>query len=224
MITPFRRIAISCAISICSFGAVHAANISWGAAVTNGVGDASGTPLAAGDLVELGSFGSLTPSQIASSSFATLKSDFVSYGSDTIGDGTALVGTWYDGADINSTNTLGIVGNAMYYWVFNGTSVGTSTQQGIFTGAFSGSNTSQWFFPDDNAIPNTAANDISDGGSSAVVIGGYGGSYLGAPLYELATIPAAPTPEPSAVNLALLGGLGLVGMRFFLKRQQAKSA
>ncbi len=110
----------------------------------------------------------------------------------------------------------------MYYWVFNGASVGTSTQEGIFTGAFSGANTVQWFFPDDNAIPNTAANDISDGGASAVVVGNYGGSYLGAPLYELT--PFSAVPEPSAGMIAMLAGLVLVGMRFFLKSKRANLA
>ena len=112
----------------------HGAQVTWGAAESNGVGivDNGGTPLPLGDLVLLGHF-NLTPAQIiangANESF--LMSNFVLFDSSTIGAGSPNGGGsnagYWSKASVGSTDLLGIQNQAIDYWVFNATTSASAT-------------------------------------------------------------------------------------------------
>jgi PEP-CTERM motif len=199
----------------------YASTVSWGAAESNGVGLADGTPLPAGDLVWLGSFMTLTNAQVANDmsmgDVSAVLSDFQQFGpGSTIGTGAGGLDGYWSANDTTSANAVSLQNKEIFYFVFNAPTTGAATQYGIFT------NTSlpSWVFPDDNAIPNTTTTDLSQvpHDSSGILWGNFGtGSALGFPLYNLA--PIAAVPEPSTYALAALGALGLV----LLRRRLVKS-
>jgi hypothetical protein len=194
---------------VCAFVSVatsQGSQVTWGAAQSNGVGDASGNPLPTGDLVLIGHF-NLTNAQIMANggNTAFLMANFVQYASDFIGDGqpngpgTASDGYWLANS-INSSNVLSLQNTQIYYWVFNSTTVGGATQQGIYT-----STASNWKFPDDTAVPPTTITDLSEVQHTvAGILWGSFGTGISrdgtSPLYNL-----APIPEPSTVGLVTFG-------------------
>ena len=224
------------AISLC-FGAATSAQaitVSWGAAQSNGVADATGTPVPVGDLVLLGSFGSLTPDQIRTVSFATLQANFINYDpvvARHIGDGSPVsggttptaadAGYFFEGNDTNSSLTLGLTGQTVYMWIVNATTLGAATQEGIFTAAFNGSTATirnNWIFPSDTAIPNTINPDLADVNPfttgtnidrNGILIGNFGiggnSAATGVPNFNLAPI----VPEPS-IYAWMLGGAAIL--------------
>jgi hypothetical protein len=192
------------ALSLCRVAT--AAEVSWGAAESNGVGLADGTDLPAECLVRVGNF-SISDADIRSNAGnrAFLEANFIEFGRAAVGDGNVAgdgirhSAHWYANST-NSTQSLGINGKRIYYWVFDAPGSGTPTQQGIYTAPASGA----WMFRDDNTIPNSTVTDIKnvpqDG--SGIIVGTFGvgtSDLSGEPHYNLAAIPGvAPTPTPSA--------------------------
>ena len=201
----------------------HAAEVDWGAAESNGVGTANGTPLPNGsnDLILLGHF-NLTNTQIAAngSNESFLMSNFVQFGSSTIGAGSPNgAGSASDGywaaISINSSDLLSIQNTPIYYWIFNAPTAGAATQYGIFTGSTSANQTTAaaWKFPDDTAVPSTTTIDLSDvpQNSTGILFGSFGTGLSrdgSSPLYNLATFAAV--PEPSILSLVTMGFGGIV--------------
>ncbi len=193
--------------------------VNWVDETTYGIGDASGTPLAVGDKVELGYFNINDATiQANASNLTYLNTHFTLFDSTTIGgpgDTAGIAGYFAASSPNQSTINLGLSGKQIYVWAFNAVSGASATQQGIFTAT-----TSNWFFPDDNAIPNTTSielNQVTDN-----IIGGFGvgtSSATGSPqsLFNTALIVTSPIPEPS--SFALLGGLAALGVLAVRRRR-----
>jgi hypothetical protein len=193
----------------CSILFANSTTANWGAQITNGVGDASGTPLpnGSGDLILLGSFdisGAIIAANGANESF--LMSHFTTFATAAIGQGdpggagSASDGYW-TAVDNNSSSSLGIQNTEIYYWIFNASTAGSATQYGIFTN----SSLPSWSFPDDTSVAAVSTTDLSQvpHDSSGILWGSYGTGLSrdgASPLYNLAVIP-----EPSTLILAVLG-------------------
>jgi len=213
------RLLLTGAVALSSFVTAEASQVTWGAAISNGVGDASGNPLPIGDLVLLGHF-NLTDAQITAngSNEAFLMQNFVQYASAFIGDGAPAgpnpsdnQGYWLANS-VNSSNTLSIQNTQIYYWVFNAATAGAASQYGIYTNPTS----TAWKFPDDTAIPPTTITDLSDVQHTVqgILWGSFGTGISKdnvSPLYNL-----APIPEPSTVSLT---AFGLVCMAAAIRRR-----
>ncbi len=202
-----------------TLSAGQASQVTWGAYTSNGVGDASGTPLPIGDIILLGHF-NLTDAQIAANgnNEAFLMANFVQYASAFVGDGAPAgpnpadnLGYWLANSN-NSSNSLSIQNTQMYYWVFNASTTQAASQYGIFTNPTAAS----WKFPDDNAVPPTTITDLSDvqHTSQGILWGGYGtGTSKDAvsPLFNLKAFAAVPEPSTLALlTVGLLGGAAAV--------------
>ena len=181
---------------------------------TNGVGTATGTPLAVGSLVRVGTFTAASPWIVANQyDFAALNTNFVEFGTFSIGAGYGVAG--HAVATVSGDTSLfagaggTLEGDNIYLWVFNAASAGTATQHGIFT-ATNGA----WRFPVQTDIPNTTTFNLRDAlFSGGMVVGGFGtGSSAtppNAPLFNL-----APTvPEPGAGLGLLLASAGFLRRR-----------
>lgn len=236
------------ALSLClgTVTSAQAITVSWGAAQSNGIADATGTPIPVGDLVLLGSFGTLTPDQIRTVSFATLQANFINYDpviARHVGDGSPVsggttptaadAGFFFEGNDTNSSMTLGLTNQTVYMWIVNATTLGAATQEGVFTAAFNGATAtirSNWIFPSDTAIPNTINPDLADVNPyttgtnidrNGVLIGSFGiggnSAATGVPDFNLAPI----VPEPSDYIWVLSGAVILLAVWY---RRKAKLA
>ena len=205
---------------------IHAANISFGAAMSSGFALSDGTDLATGSLIRFGTF-SLTSAQITTNAgnLSLLESSFTELTSAVIGEGNPALGT-SDNDPVNSglfnhalngidttPSGLNIAGKSLYYWVYNAPTVVDSTQHGIFS-------SSLWTIPSggvldfgtslDTDIVNLTTNDegLLLDPSAIVAVGSFGGGTNvtgGGVEFNL-----APIPEPStAVLIAGTLGLGL---------------
>lgn len=206
-------LSLTCLVVSLSSSVAPAAQVTWGAAQSNGIGDAFGTPLPNGsnDLILLGHF-NLTNAQITANATneAFLMANFVQFASTTIGNGnpngagSASDGYWLT-TSINSSNALAVNNTEMYYWVFNSPTAVAASQYGIFTNAALAS----WKFPDDTAIPPTTTTDLADvpQNSQGILVGSFG---LGlskdgtSPLFNLAVIPEPSTYAFAGIAVAAL--------------------
>lgn len=198
---------------------VDAAQVTWGAAQSNGVGTAEGIRLDIGDLVRVGWFdfsndlatnNAMIAANAANVNF--LNSHFIEFDASAIGanspnGGGDNTGYWLDNPNA-STDALSLQNKQIYYWVFDATTIGGASQHGVFTDP-----SPTWIFPADAAIPNTTVTDLSEVNqdSTGIIIGTFGNglSADGASmLYNLAVIP-----EPSTFALFGVGAIGLAWLR-----------
>lgn len=198
----------------------HASSVLWGAFTSNGVALANGTPLAAGNLVLVGSFSTLSNAQVAADMSAgnvsAVLTDFKQFDSSTIGTGVGgLAGYWNKNSTV-SANALSLQNKEIFYFVFNATTTAAS-QYGIFTNP----SLPTWIFPDDGAIPNTTSTELNQvpTNSTGILWGSFNPSGLsGLGAFQLAELAAI--PEPS--TLALIG-FALVGApAVYLRRRKQK--
>jgi hypothetical protein len=175
---------------------------------THGVGTFEGVDLPQSSLIRVGTF-LLSDSQITSSfnNLAYLNSNFVEFGTTTIGSGYGVDAHANDTMTAN-TSVLGGVGGTIendyiYLWIFDAANLASVTQHGVFR-----STNSTWRFPLQSSIPNTTIIDLNEVNtdSSGILIGGYGTGISDAaltPLYNLAKIPE---PASAAALLATCAG------------------
>jgi hypothetical protein len=192
-----------------------AQSIAWGADINHGVGTAAGGPLPHGDLVLLGSFPSITDSDIRTheTDFTYLSSHFVQFGaSAVVGQGLPSGTDAYwsasaAGSGSTSADSLGINGKPIYMWAFNSPTASAATEWGIFNSTVTTPPPNAWIFPNFSDVPNTRSIDLNQ--VDNVVVGSLGPeTYFGSTLYKL-----APVPEPSAYGI-VVGGLCLAGAGF----------
>lgn len=192
--------------------------VNWTGEVTNGLGDASGTPLAVGDQLKLGYFNINDATiQANASNQSFLNSHFTLFDTTTIGDignplapkdTAGIAGYFAASSPAQSTVSLGLSGKQIYMWAFNAVSWASATQQGIFSAT-----TSNWFFPDDSSTPSTTSIDLNQ--VTDIIVGGFGtgtakdSNNISQPLFNTALIVTSPIPEPS--SFALFGGLAALG-------------
>ena len=150
--------------------------------------NASGTNLAAGSLVRLGSFAAGT--DFSTGSISYLDSQFTQYGSSTIGNGYAGLAGYMDASTTNAP-----VSAKLYYWVFNAPTTVAATQIGIF------SNTGTLWTTPANA-PDTVFTDLSTANLA----------NFGTLTPSFAMTSAVPEPSTYAAILGL-ATLGFVGYR-----------
>jgi len=192
------------------------AQITWGASNSNGLGDASGTVLPIGDLVEIGTF-NLSNEEIQQHQFAlpTLLAAFLPFDTAFIGDDLGVAGYW-NKQSTGSTDALNLDHRQIYYWAFNAATPAQATQQGIFTA----NNNPRWLFPADSDIPHTTTVDLSD--VNEMVVGGFGNGFSSAtgtpfPLFNLAAVPE---PAFSGLAIAIPCFLCAAALRIAKRRQQ----
>lgn len=182
-------------------GEANASTVNWGATISNGLATSNGVALPTGDLVKLGYF-TISNAAIRSSAsdLTLLNTSFVQYASGAIGDGGLGLPGFFSDASINNNPTF--AGRAIYYWVFNASTLEASTQTGIFT-----STNPAFVFPSDTPVPGATTTDINqvDQNANGIIIGSYNATGSigagGAPFYNLAVIP-----EPSSYVLLALAG------------------
>jgi hypothetical protein len=196
-------------VTVSSHGASVTPNL-----YTNGVGTSSGTPLALGDLVRVGTF-TLSDALIAANqyNFATLNTNFVEFGTFSIGAGYGVAG--HAVATLNGDTSLlpgsggTIEGDNIYLWVFNASTAGAATQHGIFT-----STNINWRFPLESVIPNTTTLSLSDVLPSGIVVGAFGTGNSTTPpnaaLFNL--VPTVPEPA-TGLTLLLVTAAGCLRRR-----------
>jgi len=201
----------------------YAANttLTWGA-LENSIGDASNNPLPTGDIVLAGTFQGLTPSQVAadaaavsagtfSGGAAAFENDFTTFATTTMaGANVGNTPGFFSAVSSNSASTLGIVGDEIYYFVFNNSTQSAATQYGIFTAPAN----SMWAFPNDTTIPQAIITDVGDvpQNSSGILWGSFNNT---ASQYDLAQIQAIPEPSTFA-----LGGMGALGLLIAARRKR----
>ncbi len=210
MIKSFRSGSKIGALAIAIFslaGALNAAQVNNGnAAIGNGVGLLNGTLDPVGSLIRIGTFTGLNATQIRALQFnpTALNAAFTEFGITTIGAGNPFgtnpptAGYW-SASTINNTTATAFVGQQIYYWIFNASTLATSTQYGVFTAP----GNTNWVFPADVPTPGITTTDLSNvpNTTAGIVIGSFGtGSAFGFPEYNLAAVP-----EPSTYALALVG-------------------
>lgn len=220
-----KKSLLICALVASSFicSVATAAEVTWGAAISNGIGDAFGVPLPDNSNYTLliGHF-NLTPGTIRdnATNYVFLRDNFTEFGRSTPGAGDPNGGgTNDDGYWLaNTTNTtigLNIQNTQIYYWLFNNADPAAATQYGIFTAP----GNARWIFPSDTAIPNTTVTDLSDvpTDTNGILFGSFGTGLSrdgASPLYNLAVVP-----EPSTYALLLVGA-GAVA--FARRRRQVR--
>ncbi len=214
-------------MALLATGKVDAAQVTWGAAQSNGIGDASGVALANGsnDVMLLGSF-NITNAQIIANATdeAFLMSHFIQFGSSTIGDGGPINGGgssdngYFLGNSSASSLNLGVTHAEIYYWCFNSSNTANATQYGIFTAP----SNPAWIFPADTDVPSSTTTDLADvpHDITGILFGSYGtglSSDTTSPLFNLKSFAAI--PEPSTVASLIFGGAVLgIGVRRRIKR------
>jgi PEP-CTERM motif len=183
--------AIGLSLTLAQAGPI---TVNW-AASTAGFVDGGGTPLAIGDLVQIGIM-----------SGGTSISNFTPWASGAIGDSFGLPGVFSISTDGDDTAPVNAGGKQIYMVAFN--SVGPSANYAIITGTFA---VNQWRFPLASDVPNDTTIDAGDNGV-AIVAGTQGPAYdvFGDGSYVIPTV--AVIPEPSTWTLVGAGLLGLVGL------------
>jgi hypothetical protein len=219
-----KKTFIICALAASSLlaSAATAAEVTWGAYQSNGIGTAFGVPLPdnSGFTLLIGHF-NLTPGTIRANAtnYVFLRDNFVQFGQSTPGagdpngGGSSDDGYWLTNT-VNSSNGLGIQNLQIYYWLFNSADPATATEYGIFTAP----SNPRWLFPSDTAIPSTTVTDLSDvpTDSTGILFGSFGTGVSRdgvSPLYNLAVVP-----EPSTYALLLVGA----GAVAFVRRRAAR--
>lgn len=197
---PVRRLLFFCVFLFVT-GAIsaRAAQVTWGAQVSNGLGTADGSDLPVGNLVRLGTF-NISDSTIAANAknVTYLNSHFIEFAHAANGDNVSGHKAHWAADSSNSSTSLGVANIRIYYWAFNSSSLTTATQIGIFTAPTN----SRWQFPADSAVPNTTTTDLSDvpHDGSGILVGSFGigtSDLSGARLFNLAALTSS-TPTPTA--------------------------
>lgn len=191
--------------------AVNASTVNWGATIDNGLATSNGVALPQGDLVRLGYFTiSNAAIRAGAGNLTLLNTSFVQYAAGAIGDGGLGLPGFFSDASIN--NDTSFAGHAIYYWVFNASSLASSTQTGIFT-----STNTAFVFPSDTPVPGLTTTDIDqvDKNGNGIIVGSYNATGSigagGAPFYNLMAV----APEPGTYALFMLGtaAMSLVAFR-----------
>lgn len=224
------KILVSFACSLVVSTVCNAASIAWSATQDNGlgrVGPVADLPM--GNLIRLGTFNTLTDSQILTNfnigNIAALESDFTQGDTAIIGEGTGVASLFAKNSSVN-TATLGLVGKQIYFWAYassdNSTvtnSKNTAFQMGIFYA--DKSLLGSWAFPVQTPVPGSTSIDLSDLTNPAgtalvaaahVVVGSFPSgtsSATSSPNFGLAPV----VPEPAAGLLLMLGLAGLAARR-----------
>jgi len=170
-----------------------------------------GTQLAAGDLLEIGTF-AVAPVGVTLATVQATLASFEVFGSGTINQGAGAF-------TLTSANTATPLfnGKQIYLVAYNAASTLGATEAGIFY-----STAASWTMPADGPTANTTI-DTADlfgansGVSANLAAAGhvvYGGTSFDstAPGYSLLDT-ASIVPEPSSVVLVVTGLLGLLGLR-----------
>ncbi|MFC5051523.1 PEP-CTERM sorting domain-containing protein [Rubritalea spongiae] len=181
------------------------------AITNNGLADSTGADLAEDSLIRIGSFQSFSNAEIITKSLIELEADFIEFGSGVTGTGFAEgYGAHFDisitGVD---SDALGINGDSIYVWAFNGETTNTSSEHAIFEFTET--------FPNNSDIPPSQSVSLETGGSFNTVIGvldaGNTSNAGIGPLYLTQAITAVPEPSSTAL-------LGLGSVAFLLRRRR----
>jgi len=211
--------------TICFGAAAHAQISIIGAGTTNLVLSSSTTPLALGDIVEIGYF-SNTANLGTDNTLSDLTSIFKPIGQGSA-DGDTLNQTNGSGNDTLVINNYGGVtgafegqfnnvnagyipqGDLLYMWVFNSSNINTATEWGIFEDLpFSGH--TGWVVP---ASPGSVSVVLANSDVTAI----RGGSTVinGTTDFTLANIATVPEPSTFASLVPIL----ILGCAFLLRRR-----
>lgn len=165
--------------------------------------DVNDNPVPAGSLVRIGFF-TINDATIAANAANVpfLNANFVEFDSDVVGAGVGgFAGAWsVDSGQISDPTDI-FANKRITLWVLNAPTLGAATQQGIFS-----ANLADWIFPDDDAVVDNTAIDLSQ--VNILIVGSQGPSFSIPDVGELPTFRLAIIPEPTTgmlVGFALLG-------------------
>ena len=220
-------------VAISTVAASHAATVTWSAAIDTGLADASGTPLAQNNWLQIGYFATLSNAQIAAdassrSGMSALVADFRVFASTQVGANTGAPGTFAQGSSpLYSSLPVGFANSQIYFWALDSTDVSslsaaenTATAQAI--GYLPKAADSNWQFPaTDTSPPGGSTIDVNALVNGTMLAGTYqsvGGAAMdqifgsGSHSVQLAPV-VSPVPEPATVGFGLLTILAAAGVR-----------
>lgn len=206
-------IKIAMAVALMGLGSIlpaSATQVIWSATGALAV-QADDSFVPAGSLVRIGFF-SIDDATIAANAgnIIFLNANFTEFDSGFVGDGVlGFAGAWsLDSGQVSDPSDV-FANKRITLWVLNAPTLNSATQQGIFS-----ANLTDWIFPDDDAIIDITAIDLSQ--VDILIVGSKGPTVLipevgeEFPTYRLAIIP-----EPTT---GILVGFALIGAGFLRRR------
>lgn len=211
-------VAVALSMTLSSYAVI---SVNWGAADATPYDDASGNPLAVGDLIEVGYFSTtagLSPVNTAVQNLA----NFTAFGTGTIGDDDNDQNAAFPagfGAEEQYVSGWPFQHQQIYMVAFNAPTAAAATQMGVWSVDFSSN--SNWRFPADPDILNFTSIDTDDltanPGTPNGSLAAGAHIWLGTPGTQggsdsIGGLALKAVPEPSSCALVGVGLAGLIGL------------
>lgn len=204
-----KKYILSVLLLLAGLNASNAANVvlSKGTGLGINVLSSTGTPVTAFTIF-VGTFAS-APTVFDGTNFATLRNDFIAFGSAAAPVGGLITGTVARTEFTGQAAAANFNNRQIYVIVSNSSDLATATEAGLFTKSAA---RTDWVFPADTpgALANIGASTINFAAITPIGATGAVDQAVGSP--DSLRLALVGVPEPSTGVVALLG-LGLVAIR-----------